>query len=421
MAVFIVAVSVALVVSFTCSIFESVLLSINHAQVQALVREGKPAGRLLADFKRHIDIPIAAILIVNTIAHTIGAAVAGASYADVFDAETLWIFTIVFTAAVLLFTEIIPKTLGVTYAPRLATPVALGIKALTVVLRPLVLASERISRALRGRHEVPVTSIEEIRLLAALGRSEGVVGIRTASIIEGATHLRSLSVRNVLLPRGDVVFLSWKQSREEVLAVLQRSGHSRFPVTPTDEIDQVNGVVLAKHLMTWMLANPDKEIVWSEIVREPVIVPESMTLPTLLRTFKEVRRHLAIVVDEYGGVEGIVTLEDILEEMVGEIIDEHDVPNQDIIDLEDESIRVAGDVDLRRICRYLDLEWEPDADVTTVSGLLMESLERLPRVGDRIKWRGYELTVATMLRRRPGWVVIHPETRKGSGGIRPEE
>lgn len=406
MLVFIIAVSVALTVSFMCSIFESVLLSINHAQVQMLVKAGKPAGHLLADFKRHIDVPIAAILIINTVAHTIGSAVAGASYADAFNAETLWIFTIVFTTAVLLFTEIIPKTLGVAYAPRLATPVALGIKALTVLLRPLIWVSERISLALRGGHEVPITSVEEIRLLAALGRTEGVVGIRTAHIIEGATHLRNMSVRDVLLPRAEVVLLSGQNSREEAIAVVRRSGHSRFPYTPNDNLDQVSGVVLAKQLMNWMLANPHKEIVWSEVTRDPVIVPETMTLPTLLRMFQEVRRHLAIVVDEYGDVQGIVTLEDVLEEVVGEIMDEYDRPTKDLTPLEDGSVRVAGDVDLRRLCRYLGVDWEHDADVATVSGLVMESLERLPRIGDQIQWRGYTLKVAKITKRRPAAVII---------------
>jgi CBS domain containing-hemolysin-like protein len=108
MSVFFTAVAIALIVSFLCSIFESVLLSIGHARVEALVRDGHRAGRLLRGFKRNIDVPIAAILIVNTIAHTIGAAVAGATYADAFSADTLWIFTIVFTTAVLLFTEIVP-------------------------------------------------------------------------------------------------------------------------------------------------------------------------------------------------------------------------------------------------------------------------------------------------------------------------
>jgi CBS domain containing-hemolysin-like protein len=406
MFVFIVAVSLALIVSFACSIFESVLLSLSQAQVQTLVRDGKVAGRLFTEFKRRIDIPIAAILIINTIAHTIGAAFAGASYVEVFDPETLWIFTIVFTVAVLLLSEIIPKTLGVTYASRLATPVAIGIKTLIVALRPLVMISEQISRLLRGRSEAPVTSVEEIRLLAALGRSEGVVGARTANIIAGATHLGDLAVRDVILPRGEVVFLSGAHSRDEVLEVLQKSGHSRFPFVPSDELDEVTGVVLAKQLTNWMLTHPDQEIAWPEVVRDPAFVPESMALSTLLRTFKEARRHLAIVVDEYGSVEGIVTLEDVLEEMVGEIVDEHDIPQDDIASLPDGSVRVAGDLDLRRLCRHLGMEWHPDAGATTVSGLLMESLQRMPRVGDHIEWRGYRLTVSSMSKKRPGWVAV---------------
>ncbi len=417
MTIFIIAVSVALLVSFMCSVFESVLLSINHAQVQALVRDEKSAGKLLTEFKRHIDIPIAAILIVNTIAHTIGAAVAGASYSAAFSADTLWIFTIVFTIAVLLFSEIIPKTLGVAYASQLATPVAHGIKALTVVLYPLVIASERISRALRGNHEMPVTSVEEIRLLAALGRNAGVVGLRTANIIEGATHLRKLSARDVLLPRGEVVFLSGEHSRAETLDIVQQSGHSRFPFTPTGELDDVTGVVLAKQLMNWMLAHPDQDIAWPEVIQDLITVPESKSLPALLRSFKEMRRHLAIVIDEYGGVSGIVTLEDILEELVGDILDEHDAPSEDIIKLGNGTVRVAGDVDLRRLCRFLDIEWEPHADATTVSGLLMESLERLPVVGDSIPWRGYQLTVDSLSRQRPGWVLIETASQsEGSNG-----
>ena len=117
---------------------------------------------LLRDFKRRIDVPIAAILIVNTIAHTIGAAVAGASYEDAFNGDTLWLFSIVFTIAVLLFTEIIPKTVGVTHAEALAPAVAHGIKGLTIVLGPLVRLSERISSRIRGGREPPITSIEDV-------------------------------------------------------------------------------------------------------------------------------------------------------------------------------------------------------------------------------------------------------------------
>ena len=154
MQIFIAAVSVALIVSFLCSIFESVLLSINYAQVESLAQQGKRSAQLMKEFKQRIDVPIAAILITNTIAHTVGTTVAGATYEDAFSAETLWIFTIVFTISILLLTEIIPKTLGITYARRLATPVAFGIYALTVALRPLVMLSSVVSRALRGGKDV---------------------------------------------------------------------------------------------------------------------------------------------------------------------------------------------------------------------------------------------------------------------------
>lgn len=409
MLIFISAVTVALVVSFLCSIFESVLLSINHAQIQGLVQQGKLSGRLLNRFKRHIDVPIAAILIVNTIAHTIGASVAGASYSQVFDPATLWIFTIVFTIAVLLFTEIIPKTLGVTHAGSLAGPVAIGINLLVTVLRPLIFLSEKISRAIRGNKEAPVTSVEEIRLLAALGRNEGVVGFGTAQMIEGATQLKNLTVHDVLLPRGEVKFLSNDLNRDQAIVIVRDSGHSRFPFCEGDNLDKISGVVLAKELMNWMLVNDTADIPWPKLVREPLVVPETMTVPILLKTFQESRRHLAVVVDEYGDVQGIVTLEDVLEELVGEIVDEYDRPTTDIRSLKNGSILVAGDLDLRRLSRHLGIDWEPEGEAATVSGLLMESLERLPDVGDRVAWRGYSLEVRRMAKDRPAPSVVFIE------------
>ncbi|HKL62965.1 MAG TPA: CNNM domain-containing protein, partial [Woeseiaceae bacterium] len=243
MLVFVVAVSVALVFSFLCSIFESVLLSVRYSRVESLAQSGKRSGRLLRRFKQDIDTPIAAILIVNTVAHTVGASVAGASYSNVFDPQTLWIFTIVFTIAVLLFTEIIPKTVGVTYSDLLATPVAYGIQAFTVALKPLVAVSGMLSRALRGGgEEMPITSVEEIRLLASLGRREGSVGLRTASMIVGATHLRQLRAVDVMVPRASVRFLSGTMSRQELLQTVKEERYSRFPYSPTEDLDQAAGI-----------------------------------------------------------------------------------------------------------------------------------------------------------------------------------
>lgn len=393
MQVFVIAVSVALVVSFMCSIFESVLLSLSPARVEVLAEKGKSSGRILKVFKEHIDIPISAILITNTAAHTIGTAVAGASYSQVFDPESLWIFTVVFTVVVLLFTEIIPKTLGVAYAGKLAKPVAHGIRALTIVLRPLVLISEAISRSLRGGEAGPVTSLDEIRLLATIGHSEGAVGAQAAKMIVGVSELRKLTATNVMMPRQDVVYLSHDDKPAEVLQIINQSGYSRFPYSPTGDLDQVVGVVFAKEVLSQLVESESDRIRWQTLVHDAIVVPESVALDSLLRTFRQRRRHMALIVDEYGDFQGIVTLEDVIEEVVGDIFDESDVPREDLWQRPDGSLRAFGTAELHRACRMLGVDMPADAEIATVGGLISESLGRIPKQGDVVKWRGCRLTV----------------------------
>ena len=392
MYIFVTAVTVALVVSFLCSIFESVLLSIRPAQVELLVSAGRRSGRLLKGFKERIDVPIAAILIVNTIAHTIGATVAGASYVEVFSEQSLWLFSATFTVAVLLFTEIIPKTLGVTFAGVLATPVAHAIHWLTVALGPLVTLASKISRWIRGSKEIQATSIEEIRLMTAIGRQEGVVGARTAGIIVRATRLHQLRAADILVPRQQVVALTKEQGLDDVMRTIRQSGHSRFPFTPTGRLDDVSGVVHAKELLLSLLDNPDV-IDWPTLMREPLIIPETTPLNSLLQAFQAAQQHMAIVVDEYGGTEGIVTLEDVLEELVGEIIDESDRPFEDLWPQKDGAVHALSTIELHKLTKHLGIPWIPDVDVHTLGGLLSSRLERIPRKGDATTWNGYRVEV----------------------------
>ena len=406
MQVFVVAVSLALVVSFMCSIFESVLLSLNHARVELLASQGRKSGKILKAFKERIDIPISAILITNTAAHTIGTAVAGASYADVFDPETLWIFTVVFTIVVLLLTEIIPKTLGVAYANRLAKPVAYGIRALSVLLRPFVLITEGISRSLRGDNSPPITSLDEIRLLAAIGHSEGVVGEQAAGMIVGASQLRKLSATNVMVPRKEVVYLSKDDSREDVLRAINKSGFSRFPYSPSANLDEVVGIVFAKEVLSQLVDSTTDAIDWQSLVHDAIVIPESVALDSLLRTFRQRRRHMALVVDEYGDFQGIVTLEDVIEEIVGDIFDESDLPHEDLWQHPNGTVRAFGTAELHRVCRMLKIDMPDDIEVATVGGLMSESLGRMPRPGDSLDWRDHRLTVLSASQRGADLVSI---------------
>ncbi len=409
MLLFVTAVGVVLVVSFLCSIFESVLLSLTRPQVEVLVQRGKRAGQLLTRFKENMDVPIAAILILNTAAHTIGAAVAGASYSNVFDASTLWLFSILFTIAVLFFTEIIPKTLGVTYATSLASPVAHGIRGLTMALRPLVILSEKISRSLRGDVQIPVTTSEEIRLLATLGRSAGVVAGDTAGMIVGATQLKYLHAHDVMLPREEVRFMSGEMKRVEAMEFVRQTGHSRFPFSPTRDLKDVSGMVFAKELLYWLLQHDDDVVDWDTLRKDALIVPPTVPLMQLLRTYQDTRRHLAIVIDEYGTVEGIVTLEDVLEEIVGDIFDESDLPTHEFHELVDGSLIVRARVDLRKLSAKLDVAWDPEVEASTIGGLVTEELERIPVAGDVISWRGYRVEVLRADRRRAKLLRIGKE------------
>lgn len=410
MLIFVTAVSVALIVSFICSICEAVFLTVSHSDVEALAQKKSRSGRWLKQFKRNIDIPIAAILIVNTIAHTIGATVAGASYADAFSESTLWIFTIVFTIAVLLLTEIIPKTLGVSYAKQLAWPVAWVIRFMTFVLKPLVVLSERISRSLRRGEELPITSANEIRMLAQLGKDEGVVDHDASRIIVGATDLSLLNAGDIMIPRRDVKLLSKQWSLQDNITIIEESGLSRLPLCEGPELNTFVGLVLSRELLLGMCKKDnDGAFSWDDYVRDPLVVPDFIKINDLLRTFKTGSSHMAFVVDEYGDVQGLVTMEDVLEEIVGEIQDEYDEELRHIWRQYDGSLRVSGDAELRHVCKVLKLEWDPDTGANRVNGLLTELLEDIPKRGDTVEWRGYELTVLSSTPRQAEFVRMRKQ------------
>ncbi|HEY6078509.1 MAG TPA: hemolysin family protein [Polyangiaceae bacterium] len=385
----------SLVVSFFCSVSEAVVLSVTHAQVEGLGRSR--GAEILREFKREIDLPIAAIVSFHTVAHTVGASVCGAMYVNVFGEGTLWMFSVGFTVAVLVFSEIIPKTLGVTYAASLAIPVAYSVRVLVVVLKPVLWLTSIFARLLRGDHANPVTSIEEIKLLVALGRTEGALAGRLADMIEGATALRELTAYDVMVPRARVIYLSGERDLEENLAVVRESGHSRFPYTSDGNPDRFEGMVLVKDLMFKLRESPEDPD-WKTLSTPLLVIPATAQLEKVLRTFQEQRRHLALVVDEYGGTQGIITLEDVLEEIVGEIEDETDRVDQAIIRRADGKLVCRGMAESRKVFELLGIE--EDSEMVTVAGFVAHLVGRVPRIGDTVEWHGWRFTVTRATARR---------------------
>jgi CBS domain containing-hemolysin-like protein len=321
----------ALVVSFCCSLFEATLLSINDSHVQVSIRENRPAGHRLAKLRANIDHPLIAILTTNTVANMFGAAGVGAETARIVArrglTEGVWVgvASAALTFCILVFSEIIPKTLGATYWKSLAGPLSTPIALLTIALKPIIFILERIPRLLTGRAgETAEVSRDEIAVLAEMGHQSGTVERYESRIIANLIGLERIRAKDIMTPRVEVFALHEDETIRAVMETRLPIRYSRIPVFGESK-DSVRGFVLRWQLLE-EAARGNLGTPVSDLVKPLSVVPETAPVATLLRQFINTREHIALVVDEYGSNMGIVTLEDAIETLLGvEIIDELDI------------------------------------------------------------------------------------------------
>lgn len=313
----------AIGVSFLCSILEAVLLSITPSYIAVLEKKKHKSGPILRELKKDIDQPLSAILSLNTIAHTIGAAGVGAQAQVVFGNAYVTATSIILTLAILIFSEIIPKTLGATYWKKLAGFAARTTKILIVITYPFVLLSKGITHLISSEEKQPSMSREEFSAMAELGHEEGVFEKEESNIFKNLIRFNSLRVKDIMTPRIVVVKYPEAISIKKVLDQKEELRVSRMPVYGEDEED-ITGYVLKNDLyLNFSEGNGEKTL--KEIKREVLILPENISIKTLLERLLENQEHIAVVVDEYGGFSGVVTMEDVVETLLGmEIVDEID-------------------------------------------------------------------------------------------------
>lgn len=320
----IIAVSLAIVVSALCSLMEATLYAIPLSQVEVMKRSGRMAGRILHQLKREIHRPITAVLTLNTVANTMGAAVAGAAASTIFGEKNLTLFSLLFTLAILFFSEILPKTIGVASARTIAPILALPLQGLVFLLTPVIFLARAVTRLIPSDSSGDAVSVEEIQAIAVMSRQAGSIDKQQESIIHNIVSLKSKNARHAMTPRTVVVHLNAHQTVAEALSQRQQwERHSRIPMYDKDP-DDIVGIVFAKDILR--LAADDMLDGQLAQVSKPVhFVPETAALDRILLEFFERRQHLFVVVDEYGSYTGIITLEDVIEEIVGlEILDESD-------------------------------------------------------------------------------------------------
>lgn len=322
--VFIIAVSSALLISTMCSIFEAVLLSLSSSQVE-LMNETHPkqAPRMQA-FKENIEQPITAILTLNTLAHTIGASVAGAAAVSLFGQQGLIWFSLFFTLSVLLFTEILPKTIGVNFSKQLAPYIIAPLYWMIIILKPLIILAQFATQLVPNSQKPHHISAEELKIIASLSRKSGVIKAEQETVIANILQLGQKKVRQVMTPRTVTFSASQSLTIKEAAFMEEKwRMHSRVPVYD-GEPDNVTGIVLSQDvLMAAAIGQDDLKL--QQIMRPVHFVPETAPLDRIFIDFFERYQHLFVVVDEYGSVTGVISMEDILEEIIGrEIVDEFD-------------------------------------------------------------------------------------------------
>jgi CBS domain containing-hemolysin-like protein len=323
MALLIFYVSLALGVSFLCSVMEAVLLSVTPSFVAHTEKRQPHLGTRLRALKRDVDRPLAAILSLNTIAHTVGAAGAGAQAVAVFGDAWVGVISAVLTFLILVVSEIIPKTLGAVYWRQLTPWVVRLLVPTTWLMWPLVKMAQGLTRLMARGRQHEIVSREELTALADLGARHGVVREEELRILKNLFRLGKLQVRDVMTPRTVVFALPASQTVAETLELHPEIRFSRLPIYGRNR-DDVRGFVL-KHDVLLGAAEGRGDTPLTELSRPLEAVSEELSLRGLFERLIELSSHIALVVDEYGGTAGIVTLEDVVETLLGlEIVDESD-------------------------------------------------------------------------------------------------
>jgi len=302
----------ALGVSFICSVLESVILSVTHSHIGMLVKDNHRSGILLQALKDDINRPLAAILTLNTLSHTVGAAGVGAQTLQVYGSAYVAVASGILTFFILVFSEIIPKTIGATYWKRFAIPASYIIRLLMILTFPFVWLSQALSANITpDEDESKKVSREEITVMAEMGEDEGSIDEHESDIIENLFKLKKIPIEEILTPRSVIFALEHHKTVRMVMDEHEDLNFSRIPIYK-ENIDNIIGIVYKDTLLEAMADDVDT-------------VYEKQTVESVLNKFTKTRSHMYIVKDEFGGTTGIVTLEDCIETLLGvEIMDESD-------------------------------------------------------------------------------------------------
>ena len=405
---------------------EIALVSIRRSRVEQLIDEGNPGARrvrrLLDDPGRFLAVSQLGLTVIGFFASAFAAVslaegltrvLVGAGMEEgTAQGVALILVTVVLALFTIIFAELVPKTLALSNPERFALALSVPVDLVARALGPVIALLTGVTRAITGflganvTNEAQITA-EELRLIVERGGEQGILEAEEEQMINAVIELGTRRVHEVMVPRIAMATVPASSTFDDAIETIVGEGHSRIPVYE-DSVDEILGILYAKDLLPFLRESAGPRPDMRSLLRTPVYIPESMTVDDLLHEFQRRKVHIAIVLDEYGGTAGLVTIEDLLEEIVGEIQDEYDTEEPMVIRLSEDEARVDGRASVDELSELFDtqLNLEDEDEYDTVGGLIYHRIGGVPSPGDQVSVDGLTLTVETTDGRRVGKVLV---------------
>ena len=407
-------IGVLLVLSAFFSGSETALMASSRAKLHSYTKQGRRASARVEHLLDNPENLLATLLLGNNLVNIAASALATKMFLTIFGAAGIAYATLAMTFVVLVFSEVLPKTLASRYPEAMAMMVSLPMLGLIHILRPFTFLIGLITRGLmammglKSKHGDPNFGEDDVRGAIGLGKHHGVLEKTEHRMLDSILELDQMSVAEIMTHRSQIESLDVELDANALYDLTARSTHSRLPVWEGNP-DNIIGIVHVKDFYRELreAQQGGRTLRLRNIMQPPYFVPEQAIVADQLLEFRKQRKHIGLVVDEYGDIMGLLTLEDILEEIVGEIEDEHDIVRPDFVRQPDGSVIVSGAFTVRDANR--EFEWGlPDDEAVTIGGLLIEEAEKIPAVGEKVSIAGHEFEVLAKRRQAITRVKVHP-------------
>jgi putative hemolysin len=410
---------ILLAVSAFSSAAETALTSVSHIRVKHMLEEKKKGADVLNKLLEHPSRFLAAILILNNLVNIGAASLATVLVVQYFHYLNITlstgyvagISTGIVTFLVLIYGEITPKTYAAQNAEKFSLLIAKPVSMLVTILFPIarffILIANLFTRLLGGKttREGPFLTEEELKTMVTVGEEEGVIEEEEKEMIHSIFEFGDTIVKEVMVPRMDMVCVEDNATAKDVLVITTKDGFSRIPVFE-ETVDNIVGIVYAKDLLKLNKNKDTLNVSVKKLMHPAYYIPETKRVNELLRELQKKRQHMAIVLDEYGGTAGLVTIEDLLEEIVGEIFDEYDLEEVLIEKIDESNYRVDARADLGKINEFLEIDLPEEFEFETIGGFVYNLAGKVPTAGEKVQYGDLTFTVEKLLGRRISKILI---------------